>query len=235
MLIRLEALELAANAASADVADRYALNCIQVLPDGAVVVTDGTYMLRIQAAVKEPGLFDALLPAEERGYEGEVLINADDARDFKAACRKALKKAGRKPVSEGGEPVHVVVARAEETLTMATADGVVERRFVIKDSADERAYPDVEKVIPQGTKREITLSVELLTKMLRTLRRLNAKAVTLGLTKDPQAAISLRATTLAGEIDGALMPMRTEDAPTVEVPANVDRKTGELVEAPAIH
>lgn len=229
MLIRLEALELAANAGDAD-DSRFALSAIQVRADGSVVVTDGWQILRIQAAVEEPGLFDALLPAHERGFEGDVLIESADAKDFKAACRKALKRAGHKSVAEGGEPVHVVVAKDGDQLTMATADGIVERRFVIQQpDTDGPQYPDIEQVLPRGDKHEIVISVDLMMKMLRTLKRLKVKAVTLGLTSDPNTAISITAKSLAGDIDGALMPMRAEDKRTAPE-THVDTETGEVVE-----
>lgn len=232
MLIRLEALELAANAGESDDSDRFALNSIQVKADGSVIVTDGWQILRIHAAVEEPGLFDALLPAHERGFEGDVLIHAADAKDFKAACRKALKRAGRKSVAEGGEPVHVVVAKEDDQLTMATADGVVERRFVIKQpTADEPKYPNIERVLPTGDKHEIIISVDLMMKLLRTLKRLNVKGVTLGLTDDPNKAISITAKSLCGDIDGALMPMRSEpreDEAAASRSESVDRSTGEI-------
>lgn len=232
MLLRLEALELAANAGDADASDRYALNQIQVRSDGSVVATDGTQILRIHAAVEEPGLFDALLPASERGYEGDVLVDSNDAKDFKAACRKALKRAGHKSVADGGEPVHVVVAKTDDCLTLATADGIVERRFVIKQADADPRFPDVERVLPKGEMRQITLSVELLTKILRTLKRLRVKAVTLGLTGDPFAAIAISAESLSGKIDGALMPMRTGDEVAEKPPAveTVDQSTGEISE-----
>lgn len=227
MLIRLEALELAANAADDDDVSKFALNSIQVKGDGSVVVTDGTQLLRIKAAVSEPGLFDALLPVEERGYDEDVLIDAADARDFKAACRKALKKAGRKRVEDGGEPVHVVVAKVDDSLTLATQDGIVERRFVIKQSAEAK-YPDVSRVIPTDVRREITVSIDLMLKMLRTLKRLRCGSVKLGLTNDPLKPITVNALSLSGEIDGALMPMR-DDSEQV-APDGVDPTTGEVVD-----
>jgi hypothetical protein len=226
MLIRLEALELSANAGDADASDRFALHVIQVKGDGSVAVTDGTQLLRIHAAVTEPGLFDALLPVEECGYDEDVLIDASDARDFKAACKKALQKAGKKSVADGGEPVHVVVAKADDTMTLATADGVVERRFIIKQQAEPK-YPDVERLIPTGDTRDILVSVDLLLKMLRTLKPLRVRAVKLGITKDPMAAIKVSATSMAGEIDGALMPMRDVEKDDAKTP-KVDASTGEI-------
>lgn len=226
MLIRLEALELFANAGSADDSDRYGLHMLQVRPDGSVVVTDGTALLRIHAAVEEPGLFDALLPAEERGYEGEVLIDATDARDFKAACKKALKRAGRKSVADGGEPVHVVVARIDDGLTLGTADGIVERRFVIKQDSDLK-YPDVDRVMPTDTTRHILVSVDLLLKMLKTLKRLRVPSVRLGLTDRANRPITIEADSLAGKIDGCLMPMRDEEHKE-EPLETVDTSTGEI-------
>lgn len=226
MLIRLEALELAANAADDNVGSDFALNAIQVKGDGSVVVTDGTQMLRIRAAASEPGLFDALLPVEERGYDEDVLVDAADAKDFKAACRKALKKAGKKRVEDGGEPVHVVIAKIDDSLTLATQDGIVERRFVIKQSVDAK-YPDVTRVIPTDVSREIVVSIDLLLKMLRTLKRLRCGSVRLGLTNNPNKPITVSALSLAGEIDGCLMPMRDDSAK--HAPDGVDPSTGEFV------
>lgn len=229
MLIRLEALELAANAGEADASDRFNLNAIQARADGSVVVTDGTQLLRIHAAVEEPSLFDTLLPDVERGYEGDVLIDAEDARDFKAACKKALKRAGA-GASEEPEPVHVVVAHDDEQLTLATTNGIITRRFTIKQAAEGR-YPDVDRVIPTGDMRHITISVDLLIKMLRTLKRLKCRAVRLGLTARPEAPIHIEAESLAGHIDGALMPMR--DAKDEQPVESVDIETGEIHESSA--
>lgn len=230
MLIRLEALELCANAGAPTDSDRFNLHLLQVQPDGSVVTTDGFQILRIKAAVEEPGLFDALLPAAERGYEGEVLIDATDARDFKAACAKALKRAGRKSVAEGGEPVHVVVAQDDEQLTMATADGVVERRFIIKQPTTEQKFPDIDRVLGAvDTDRKITVSVDLMIRLLRTLKKLKVHAVTLGLPPESNRAIRITAKSLAGDIKGALMPMRDaeDEEPKAE---HVNTETGEVTE-----
>jgi hypothetical protein len=229
MLIRLEALELAANAGEPDESDRYHLNVVQVRANGSVIVTDGSACLRIQAAVDEPGLFDALMPAQERGFEGEVLIEKGDAIDFKAACRKALKRAGKKSSADGGEPVHVVIAKDGDTLKMATADGIVERQFLIKQP-DGLRFPDVDRVIPAGEHREIILSVELLLKMLRTLKRLRVRAVTLGLSRAPLSPIRITANSHAGAIDGALMPMLGAEKPEPKEPVQVDVTTGEITD-----
>lgn len=233
MLIRLEALELCANAGSPTDSDRFNLHLLQVLPDGSVVTTDGLQILRIKAAVAEPGLFDALLPASERGYEGEVLIDATDARDFKAACAKALKRAGRKSVAEGGEPVHVVVAMDDENMTLATADGVVERRFIIKQPDNPPTFPNIDRVMDSvDTDRTITVSVDLMIRMLRTLKKLKVAAVTLGLPPESNRAIRITAKSLCGDIDGALMPMRDAETDKAEPPAEtVNKETGEIQQA----
>lgn len=230
MLIRLEALELCANAGAPADSDRFNLHLLQVQPDGAVVTTDGFQILRIKAAVEEPGLFDSLLPESERGYEGEVLIDATDARDFKAACAKALKRAGRKSVAEGGEPVHVVVAKSGEEMTLATADGVVERRFTIKQPNSDQKFPSIERVMEQiDPDRSITVSVDLMIRMLRTLKKLRVKAVKLGMPEQSNRAILITAKSLAGDIDGALMPMRDEDEkPAGPKGESVDTSTGEI-------
>lgn len=207
MLIRLEALELAANVGDSDASDRYGLNYLQARGDGSVVATDGTQLLRIQAKAEEPTLFDAELPEDERGFDGDVLIEAGEARDFKSACRKAMKRLGKTH-----EPVHVVIARDGDDLTMATADGIVTRRFVIHQP-DAPQYPAVDRLLSDTSeRREITLSVDLLIKMLRTLRRLSVKSVTLGLSDEASSAIYLRAQSATGIIDGALMVDTQEKA-----------------------
>jgi hypothetical protein len=183
MLIRLEALELAANVGDSDASDRYGLNYLQARGDGSVVATDGTQLLRIQAKAEEPTLFDAELPEDERGFDGDVLIEAGEARDFKSACRKAMKR-----LRKTHEPVHVVIARDGDDLTMATADGIVTRRFVIHQP-DAPQYPAVDRLLSDTSeRREITLSVDLLIKMLRTLRRLHVKSVTLGLSDEASSS-----------------------------------------------
>jgi hypothetical protein len=207
MLIRLEALELAANAGGAEGSDRYALDCIQVQPNGDTIVTDGHHFLRIRAAVDEPSLFDALLPKKERGSTEEVLVNAEDAKAFKAACRRAVKK------SKGGkkgkpEPIHVAVSKAGEAVTLATADGVTSRRFEMKERAADMKYPDVQRTIPKGRKREILVSVDLLIRVLRTLKVLRCVGVEFSMTDREMDPIVLKATSIVGDIDGAIMPMR---------------------------
>ena len=227
MLIRLEALELAAQAATQDATGQTPLSVIHIAPDGSVTACDGFQLLRLQANVTEPGLFDALLPEEERGYEGDVLVDAGDARDFRAACKKALKRTGKK--AQSVDPIHVVVAKVDESLTLATQDGTVERRFVIRPPDEEIKYPNVAKIIPRDADRQITVSVDLMLKLMRTLKKLRVQGVTLGLSKDPMRAISIQARCLAGDLDGALMPMRTDE--TKSAPDGVDPETGEIHEA----
>jgi DNA polymerase III sliding clamp (beta) subunit (PCNA family) len=206
MLIRLEALELAANAGSAD-DSRYALDCIQVHANGDAVVTDGFSFLRIKAAVEEPNLFDVLLPKKEMDSKEEVLVNAEDARAFKAACRRAIKKAGKGKKGKP-DPIHVAVSKNADAVTMATADGVTSRRFEMKERATDLKYPDVQKTIPAGKKREILLSVDLLIKICRTLKALRCVGVTLAMTDKALEPIVLKSTSIIGDIDGAIVPMR---------------------------
>jgi hypothetical protein len=225
MLIRLEALELAANVGDSDASDRYGLNYIQARPDGSVVATDGTQLLRIQAKAEEPTLFDAELPEDERGFEGEVLIEAGEAKDFKSACRKALKRLGK-----AHEPTHVVIARDGDDLTMATADGIVTRRFTIRQP-DAPNFPAVDRLLADTSeRREIILSVDLLIKMLRTLRRLDVKCVRLGLSEEANSAIYLRAESKTGVIDGALMPMHDKTTVSADDAKPFDDHSAEIVD-----
>lgn len=204
MLIRLEALELAANATSEDT--RFALDCIQVQANGDVVATDGHHFLRLRARVEEPTLFDVFLPKAEQESTEEVLVNAEDAKAFKSACKRAIKKAAKGKKGKP-DPIHVAVSRVGEAVTLATADGVTSRRFEMKEREDLK-YPDVNRTIPRGKKREILLGVDLLIQVLRTLKALKCVGVTLALTDQPDQAIVLRSNSIVGEIDGALMPMR---------------------------
>jgi hypothetical protein len=208
MLIRLEALELAANAASSDANDRYVLDFIQVRANGDVVVTDGHHFLRLKAAVEEPTLFDALLPKAEVGAAEDTLVNAEDAKAFKASCKRAIKKAAKGAKKGDAPAVHVAIAKGDEAVTLATADGVTSRRFEMKERSTTMEYPNVDRVIPKGAKHEILLSVELMMRVLRTLKALKCRSVSLALTKDSEAAIVVRATSVIGDIDGAIMPMR---------------------------
>jgi len=208
MLIRLEALELAANAAKSEVGMRHPLDFIRVEENGTVVATDGHHFLRLTSTPIEPTLFDAELPKPETEARINVLVNAEDAKAFKVACKRAARKEKRDP----SQPIHVAVARVGDAATLATTDGLTVRRFEMKDGGPEleEKYPDLDRTVPVGPKREITFSVELLQRILRTLHALRCRSVTLGIVEDDHAAVVISAMSLAGAIDGVVMPIRVD-------------------------
>jgi len=192
MLIHREALALANNAT--DESDgRYCLQFVKIEKNGTVVVTDGHHFLRMKALVDEPSLLDAMLPAEQRENAADALVPADVLTSFAAAIKKMDDKA------------HVVISTNKDTITLASTDGICERTFVSKPP--DLPFPDVNKVAQKKPAVTVVLSVELLTKVLRTLKAAGATSVKFGI-KDDVSPIGLNAFTEAGLIDGAIMPMR---------------------------
>jgi hypothetical protein len=192
VLIHREALALASNA-NTESDGRYCLNFVKVTKDGHVIGCDGHHFLRIKAKVEAPTLLDAMLPAEDREADADALIPADALQSFSAAVKKM------------DENAHVVIAASGPTITLASTDGVCERQFIVKPP--ELPYPDVDKVMQHHPVVEVVVSVELLTKVLKTLKACGAKSLRLGV-KDAESQIAISAFCDSGPIDGSLMPMR---------------------------
>jgi len=191
MLIHREALNLANNAADEN-SDRYCIKFVQITKDGHVVATDGHHFLRIKALVDEPSLLDALMPEDKRDNAVDALVPADTLQSFAAAVKKVDANA------------HVVIAAENGTITLATADGVTERTFVTKPP--DLPFPDVAKVTRETSEKTLTLGVELMMRLLRTLKACGASSVTLGV-NDAESPITVAAFCDSGPIDGAIMPM----------------------------
>lgn len=194
MLIHREALALAKNA-NAESDGRFCLNFVRVTKEGHVIACDGHHFLRIKAKVDEPSLLDAMLPQVQDAEleDTDALIPADVLTAFAAAIGKMDDKA------------HVVIATTDATITLASTDGICERTFVSK--APDLPYPDVERVTQRHPVVEVVLSVELLTKIVRTLKACGATSIRLGV-KDADSAVGINAFCDSGPIDGSIMPMR---------------------------
>lgn len=193
MLIHREALALAKNAV--DESDgRYCLNFIQITADGHVIACDGHHFLRMSARVDEPSLLDAMILGEAEPDDMEdALIPADVLDSFAAAIRKMDDRA------------HVVITVNSAQITLASTDGTCERTFVSKPP--DLPFPDVNKVTQHEPVVSVVLNIELLTKIVRTLKACGVQSVKLGI-KDDKSAISINAICESGTIDGSIMPMR---------------------------
>jgi len=201
MLIHREALELAKNAAKEVDGIPFSISCVNITPDGAVVVTDGLHWLRMKATADEPSLFDELAERDTVELAEDVLIPAEVALAFNAAMKKHKPKKGQ-------QAPNVVVAQQDQRVTLRSSDGKTTRSFLMDAIHVERSFPDVDRtVLAHQPDRHIILSLDLLARLVRTLRACKAGSVTLGLPIDPTAPISLSCYTEAGPIDGAIMPM----------------------------
>jgi hypothetical protein len=192
MLIHREALALANNAL--DESDgKYCLNFVKVEKDGTVIAVDGHHFLRMKAKVDEPSLLDAMLPDEHRDNSEDALIPADVLTSFAAAINKMDDNA------------HVVISTKDEHITLCSTDGICERTFIAKPPA--LPFPDVNRVMQKRPAVSVVLDLDLLGKIVRTLKKCGASSVTLGV-KDAESQVGLSAWTDSGPIDGAIMPMR---------------------------
>jgi DNA polymerase III sliding clamp (beta) subunit (PCNA family) len=192
VLIHREALALASNANS-ESDGRYCLNFVKVTKEGHVIGCDGHHFLRIKAKVEAPSLLDALLPQATEEDTHDALIPADVLASFAAGIKKM------------DENAHVVITTTDDKITLASTDGICERTFVSKPP--DLPYPDVDKALQQHPTVCFTLNVELLTKLLRTLKACGATSVRLGV-KDAESSISVMAFCDSGPIDGSIMPMK---------------------------
>jgi len=164
-----------------------------------VAATDGRCFLRVEGAVEAPSLFaTAELPIESAD-QSPVGMPSDVVLDFLRATPAASQ---------------AVVSHTDGATVLATVDGVTAREFRRQGGADEKPVtpPNFDRVLPTMPPLSVTVSVDLLLKLTRTLKAMGADAVTLGIT-DAEQAIRLDAAVLQdGEqraVEGALMPMRT--------------------------
>ena len=202
MLIHREALELAKNCAADGDGVPFTMTCVHLDPsDGSVTVTDGRHFLRMRAAADEPNLFDDMAAQQTEELETSVLIPGDVVQAFNAAMKKRKAK-------KGLPTPHVVVARADDRVTLKSSDGKTTRTFLIDGVDKELKCPDVNKVVA-GHKavRTVTLGIELLDAIVRVMKACKVEAVTLGLPELDTQPITVSAFTENGPIDGALMAM----------------------------
>lgn len=206
MLIHREALELSRNAAIAVDGTPFTITCVNITTDGAVVVTDGKHWLRMKAATEEPNLFDEIAEQGTDALDGPVMIPAEVVQAFNAAMKK------RKP-KKGQSVPHVVVAQEDNRVTLKSSDGKTTRSFLMEAVDKDLTFPDVDyTVAAHKPQRHVIFSVDLLSVVLRTLRACKADSVTFGFPEDSEAVVSLTAFTATGPIDGAVMPMRKNEA-----------------------
>lgn len=200
MLIHKEALELAKNAAAAGDGVPFAISCVKVDVDGAVTVTDGAHWLRMQAAADEPSLFDELAEEDTKSPAGPVLVPAEVMSAFRAAMKKRKSK-------KTDAVAHVVVAQQENRVTLRSSDGKTMRTFLLEAMGADLKFPDVDRIVlAYKPVRHVTLSVELLRVILRTLHACKVGYVKLGFPEDAMAPISLSAWSETGPITGQVMP-----------------------------
>jgi hypothetical protein len=203
MLIHREALELAKLANTED--ESHALNCLRFEPDGHVCVSDGHQYLRVNGKVDEPSLFDSLIPEDERTCDTEVLLPSEAAQSFNAALKKRKTKKG--------EPTpHIVLSHDGDVVRVASSDGKVTRRFDVNPI--ETPYPNIDAIRRQHVStRTVTLGVDLMIKVLRAMKGAGCTSVTLDLAEGTYAPIRLSSFSgVMGPVEGAVMPMRTDQA-----------------------
>jgi hypothetical protein len=211
VLIHREALELAKNAAAVGDGVPFTISCVNISEDGSVTITDGHHWLRMNAAADEPNLFDEIAEDGTEALDGPVMIPAEVVQAFNAAMKKKKTKKGM-PVP------HVIVAQQEDRVTLRSSDGKTTRTFLMEAVDANLKYPDVDRtVLAHAPTHHITLSVDLLSKIVRALKACKAPTLKLGLPTDPEAPIHLTAYTETGSINGAMMPMREHD-PKPEAP-----------------
>ncbi len=199
MLVRLEALDLAKLVGDLGDNDRFALNCVQFRGNNTVVASNGTSAVRFVSDEEQMGLFDGLLPKSERGFDKDTLIAGDDVASFAAACKKQRK---------GADAIHVVIGRSGKNVTLATADGSVERRFLLKEKADDVKYPAIDRLIVKAGRDRVTVSIKELKSVLAVAASIGANYATLGF-KDAESPLLIEAKSSAGSFDGVVMAARS--------------------------
>lgn len=204
MLIKLDALKLV-GIASTSKPDKLnvPVDCLHVTEDGDIVATNGHILLKMRGNVEEPGLFDAEFDTSDREQKVNMLITGSVVRDFLACCRQS-----------GKEAPTVVLTQKRKSVNLATTDGVTTKRFDASGDRDIEKFPDASKLLGKRVERvEVTLGVDVLMQMLRTLRAVGCKSVTLGVPpvdeeqKQIVDMLSVDAKATNGQVTGAVMPM----------------------------
>lgn len=203
MLIHRVGLEAARFAMREDAeTDHPELKCVQIEPTGRVTAADGFMFVRIQANAEQPDLFtEAELPELAIAFDNPVLVPAEAARRFNAACKRKKK----------GPDVVVVAVEDGKPVTLATTDGKTKGRFDVQRT--DLRYPPVDRIAPKGSQRgRITLSVDLLKRLVQTLAACQASYITLTIHDDsdvvPFTAKGLVSETVFVNIAGGVMPMK---------------------------
>lgn len=198
MLIHRLALEFARLAADEEASPKLA--CLHIEPTGHVTVSDGHLYLRANGKVDEPGLFDELLPHEERSARVAVTLPAYAASSFYAALKRKRKKAEL--------PKSFAVSLDNDVIRLATADASVQRRVDVKASTEE--YPNVKSILKDHVVvHDVVLNVALLLELLKTLKAVGASSVHLHFAASETAPVKVTANSLElGPIEGAVMAMR---------------------------
>ena len=208
---------------------KYNLAAIYITPDGSVAACDGRSWLRMCASVDSPDLFTEQLAGESsRGQlEQPVTIPADVAKAFLAASKRKAKP--------GQKSQQLVVAIHEGAVTLATADGKTRRTFII-DESDAAPFPAFERTIPKGKAAvKLTLDIDLLLKMLGTLKRCGASACEWSIRGD-ETPIRITARVYRDDsesiLDGVMMPMHPpQDADDAKPDAETATPTGPMFDA----
>jgi len=224
VLIYRQGLEIHGAAADPEADSKYHLAAVHIAPDGAVTACDGRQWLRMRAAVDTEDLFTKQaageLPAE---LPVAITVPADIAKAFLAASKRKAKK--------GQRAQQIVVAATGGQLTLATADGTTRRTFVMEPN--DLPYPAFERTIPRGRPRVcVHLDVDAMLRLFTTLGRCGVGAVELRI-HEADGPIRLTARTYIDDsevmVDGVTMPLNAKNQED-DVPANVDRTTGEVHE-----
>lgn len=197
MLIHRQALEL--HRMCAEESDgKYALTAMRIEPDGHVTVCDGAQYLRIAAKVEEPGLFDVLVPSEEREQEETILLPAEAAESFNAALKKRKGKKGEVPPS-------VAISIDDGHIRLASSDGRTMRRFEVQPPTSP--YPDIDRVLTSHVvTKEVIFGVDLLLDVLKTFKAMGCSSIRMSFAEGKAAPVKVSAFSAIGPIEGVVMP-----------------------------
>lgn len=204
MLIHRVGLEIANAGEKEDPKGNAALQTVCIDDKGQVSACDGLMWLRMGALVDEPDLFTTDELADLHPMRADrATLPIGVVRDFNAACKR-------------GKSVDQVVVSSDEAgqTTLATADGKTTRTFLVKPG--EAVFPNVDATLSKKPPMaRVLLSVDLLRKLLRTLKSCDAKSVAFTI-YGPADPIRIDANCMVDEnkklIEGAIMPMRDADA-----------------------
>jgi hypothetical protein len=206
MLIARVGLEIANSAQKEDPKGGDNRLCVVQVDDrGRVAASDGHHWLRMDALVREPDLFLADRLADLQPLRAEsAMLASDVVKDFNGACKLSRAEQVVLCTDDVGTP------------TLCTIDGKATRTFLV--TKREQLPFDFDKLSRHDGQPvlSVTLSIDLLRRMLKTLSALGAETVKMTYW-DWQSVIDIRAisldpVTMGAVIDGGLMPMRDPDA-----------------------